>query len=587
MASRCTISQKYFIKTSPWNLLHDGILCILHTRHFAAMKTQRDEKTVDLAQLLLDLDLGAPVNVKGIDSDFHVSVFIEVDENGIRVRMIDNQGNVRVPPCKTTYPFSKRLRWTRKRQNDDIQRQMRSLDPRGLLFFYFIRSLTLQNDAFTGERGETKQWSRRASWRPVEDESHCVELRSCTQVVRHAHKGKGGHAESPQTSENTTRFHVIKKSILDSSARNCLAMAFPVCQHGVGPWTKDEDSFSYAYRKPSPFKFLIHADRWGVHDHTKPYRRIHQDHKMTDFHTRAMAKCFKDLSEIPSLRYTWIQFLPSMDLLKSYDARQGNGICRDGGVCASLPRWLSVLPVLETEDDPDRQELHAMSDLRLALAEGPNPENETSVPDVLNGPLTFPEPSARLPSSCITRRQSGNLAASPNTTPTLASLSLSSKYRRSDLEVVLSDYALNLFPTEAAITNILESLVKESKTAAWYSRFFFLRPQNEAWHSRTSRFLLLAYTKTLERSRFEAGHHDEWRKLVKSIHFIPLNSGKLQSVEENMRVGLYAPEDKKGRRLVEFGGDWTKLEIPVIALGAWNNAECRKLIEKVRYVARK
>ncbi|KAK0666529.1 hypothetical protein QBC41DRAFT_325525 [Cercophora samala] len=204
----------------------------------------------------------------------------------------------------------------------------------------------------------------------------------------------------------------------------------------------------------------------------------------------------------------------------------------------------------------------------------------------MNAPLTFPithDPYARPPSPRKTRRQSSNLPAVANTTPSFRSLS--SKYRRSDLEVMLSDYALNLFP-EATITTILQSLLKDSRTAAWYSRFFFLRPQNEEWHSRISRFLLLVYTKTLERPRFEAGRNDEWRKLVKSIHFIPLTSGKLHSVEENKRVGLYAAQDKKGRLLVEPGMDWKVPPIQVIDLGAWRNQESRKLIETVRHVVR-
>ncbi|KAK4178131.1 hypothetical protein QBC36DRAFT_235022 [Triangularia setosa] len=541
------------------------------------MKTQRDEKTVDLAQLLLNLDVEASVNLKGSNDNYYVAVTVEVNEDGVRAHMVDIHGQKPLLSCKTSWPFSKRLRWTRKRQIDDIKQQMRTLDLRSLLFLRFVRYLTLQDDALSGERGKTKYWLRKANWRRKED-SQCVEL--CTTTLVGQHHRKGRRFANPQTSNNTARFYVIEEPTLESGPSNRFIMAFPICQYGVGQWTKDEDSFSFTHKKPSPFKFLMHADRWGAPSHTKSPCRIHQDHKMTDFHTRAMAKGFKKLSEIPSLQYTWMQYLPSMDILQRYDALQG------GGVCTTLPRWLSLLPILETENDPGRNQLHAITDLRLSVEEELDPASKDLVPDVASAPLMFPisqNPRSRPPSPRVTRRRSSNHPAAADPTTSTITVPLSSKYRRSDLETLMRDYALNLL-SEATVTSHLQSLLRESKSATWYTKFFFLRPEYEALHSRIARFLLLAYTKRVESPGFQATHHDGCRKLIESMPFIPLASGKLLSLEESKRCAVHAPEDTKRWPLVDPGMDLKQLPIQVVHPGAWNNQDCRKLFDVVGWI---
>ncbi|KAK0737219.1 hypothetical protein B0T21DRAFT_159947 [Apiosordaria backusii] len=550
----------------------------------AAMKTQRDEKTVDLAQLLLDLDLQASTSLQGLDQDFHVCVTIEVDEDGVRVRMVDHHGRRVVPPFQTSFPFSKRLRWTRQRQNDDIQGQMRSLDPRSLLFLRFIRQLRLKNDALGEKRGGITWWSRNVDLHPVQH--GLVEIRSITNSGWHGPKaGVRVENTNSQHSNYNGQFHVVEEPTLESGPVNRLIMAFPVCQYEVGQWTKDEHTFSFAYKKPCPFKFLMHVDRWGGPDHTKSSYRIHQDHQITDFHARAMAKGFKKLSEIPSLRYTWMQYLPSMDVLKQYDELQG------GGVCATLPRWLSLLPILETEMDTDRNQLQAITDLCLEIQKELDPKNEPLrlVPDVENALLSFSgsqSPELRPPSPRRTRRRSNNLVTTADTvpTPTTISVPLSTKYLRSDLATLLSDYALNLLP-EKIITFHLQSLLNESRSPTWYAKFFFLRSQHEDFHSRIARLFSLVYTKQLEHPDFRTCHHDEWRKIIESVSFIPLSSGALLSPRELKSLGtVYAPVDDREWPLAGPGMDLQQLTIQVLHPGAWRNQDCKKLLGTVGWV---
>ncbi|KPM37949.1 hypothetical protein AK830_g8628 [Neonectria ditissima] len=300
----------------------------------------------------------------------------------------------------------------------------------------------------------------------------------------------------PPKTKTTSRYHIVSYSPPDalnhenqfvhndkeptgSPSSTRVILAFPVADNG-DPMTEKQDLHVVTPIRKGPFNFLVFANfPLSSDSDIMPYSW--GDWALRQAIVNALTKALQQFSLNPTLRYSWMRYLPS-----------NADVCSDPfwtQKSTPMSSMLRQLPLFCAESGSKDGKLRSASQLRRL--------SQDQI-DAAGLPL-FPD-----------------LEADP--------IYLSVKYECKGADI-LAEYGLEAVQTKDLIPR-LRALVESE---AWNAKVFLDR--DEDWHSRVARWILHAWE----------DKHQGWKDALKTMALLPLASGQFRS-SADLTPKVYFPD---------------------------------------------